>query len=472
MTGLNRKILTSIVSSYIGQFAKMAINFTSKIILARMIAPESWGIFAETLLVITICGAIRDMGIPFHIVREKKNLYGNMLLIEIFMSILLIGLIQIFAPLFSFLNQELPTILRFFSIFIFLEGMAVVPRVFAEKELIIKRIIGFEILNFFFMAVVSIWLAYLNYGVWSLLIGQLAGQTIYAILIWWSFKGEIPIKWEVKSTNYLLRKSLFLFFVWALAVTWTYIDNGIIGAILPEEQVGFYFMAYFIASMIPQRIIYPSIYRVIYPAMAKLKEDKEKLINAHWHSTIALMCIEVPIAAFLFFNADIIVNLIGERWLPIIPLIRILSLSPIINPIGKLGIELLKVLNYDRIILLSSALRLLVLVGLGIALTKYFGTKGMAGANLLIFGSIPSIWKVVSIYRRKINPFLLSAGRIYLISFLIFGIFYTFSRDNLLLRIGLSIFAFIFIEGLYYRIYGKVFTNFIRRAIKERPLNY
>ena len=466
MEGLNRKILVSMISSYIGQFAKMVISFGSKIILARMIAPESWGIFAEALLIVTICGAIRDMGIPFHIVREKKSLYGNVLLIEIFMSVLLIILVQIFAPLSSFLNADLPTILRLFSGLIFLEGIAVVPKVFAEKELLIKRIIGFEILDFAFMAVISLLLAYLNYGVWSLVIGQLSGQALYAVLIWNTFKGKIPIRWEMKYTGYLVKKSLFLFFVWAFAVTWTYIDNGIIGAILPEQEVGFYFMAYFIATLVPQRIIASSIYRVLYPAMVQLRGNKEKLIKAYSFSTIVLMCVQVPIAAFLFFNADIVVKLLlSEKWIPIIPLIRILSLSPIMNPIGKLGIEVLKVLHHDRIILLSSALRLFILVVLGILLTKHFGVIGMAWANLLLFGSIPSIWKVISIYQKKIKSFLVNLANIYLISFLTFGVFYFLGRATLFLRISFSIIPFIIVGVLYYKCYGRVFTNFVKSAM-------
>ncbi len=466
MIGLNRKIVTSMASCYIGQVIKMIISAGTRIILARIILPESWGIFAEAMLIVTMCGAIRDLGIPFHLIREKKNYYGNALFIEVSMSLLLIGLVQIFAPLSSFLNADLPSVLRVFSLFIFLEGLAVVPKVFAEKELIIKKIIVCEIFNFSFMAVVSIWMAYLNYGVWSLVIGQLAGQSVYTLLSWSMFKKEIPLEWEMRDTGYLVWRSIPLFFVWAFAITWTYIDNGIIGAFLTEDQVGYYFMAYFIASMVPQRIIYPSIWRVAYPAMGQLKDDSEKLIKIHTYATIALLCVEVPIAAFLFFNADVIVKLaLGEKWLPIIPLIRILSFAPVIYPF-KLGIEVLKVLHLDKIVLLSSVLRLLSLVVFGILLTKQFGTIGMAFANLLVIGSIPELLKIISLYQKQMKQFIINVGKIYIIAFSAFGIAYLLSKTSIYLQAGLSIIAFLLVGGLYYIIFGEIFINYIKSARK------
>lgn len=464
--GLNRNIVVSLASSYVAHFFKMGISFGSRILLARLITPDHWGIFAELLLIITICGAIRDLGIPFHIIREKRNFYGNLLLIEIFMSILLIIIVQILAPLSSLLNSNLPSLLRVFSLFIFIEGMGVVPRIFAQKQLQIRRTVICDILSGIAMAGISIFLACLGYETWSLIIGHITGQLVFTVLMWNTFKNDIEIVLEFRNTGYLIKKSAFLFSVWALTITWGYVDNGIIGAFLSETDVGFYFMAYFIAFMAPSQIIYPSIYRVVYPAMAHLREDKIRLVRSHLYSTIALMCLEVPACAFLFFNADIVITLLfGEKWLPIIPLVTVLSLAPIVDPISKMGIELLKVLQHDRIILLSSGLSLFVLVVLGIIFTKNFGTIGMAYSNLFVLGSIPSIVKVLSIYQRKeMGSLFLSMIKIYSISFLCFGLFRLFGGANPIFQFSMAIISSFIIGLFYYKIFGKFFISFIKSA--------
>ncbi|MDZ7695445.1 MAG: oligosaccharide flippase family protein [Deltaproteobacteria bacterium] len=412
-------------------------------------------------------GLSEILGIPFHIVREKRNLYGNLLVIEMVMSTLVILIVQILAPLSSLFNSSLPDLLRVFSCFILIEGLGVVPKVFAEKQLQIKRTVICEILNGVVMAGVSIILALLGYEIWSLIIGHITGQIVFTVLIWVIFRNEIGINLEFKNTGYLIKKSAFLFLVWAFTITWEYVDNGIIGAILSEKEVGFYFMAYFVAFMVPSQIIYPSIYRVVYPAMVQLKGNKELLVKAHLYSTIALMCLEVPLCAFLFFNADIVINLLfGEKWISIIPLVTILSLSPIIDPISKMGIELLKVLHHDKIILLSSGLSLLVLVGLGIAFTQLFGTIGMAYSKLFVLGSIPSIVKVLSIYQKKeIGSLFWNMTKIYAISFFCFGLFRFLGGTKPILQLSTALLSCLIISILYYKMFGNLFSSFIRSAL-------
>jgi O-antigen/teichoic acid export membrane protein len=468
---LKRRITVSFVSANISRLSIMVISFGSKLILARLIAPDSWGLFAEAYLIMIICRAFCNLGIRSHLVRAKGNYYGNMFIIDISLSIVSVILFQFFAPLFSFLNSDLPDVLRLFSLFVLLNALSVVPIVFAEKELLLRRIIGCEIINFTVTAVVSILLAYLKFGVWSLVIGLLAGQSVFAGLSWYVLKEEIQIKWEIKQTGYLLKNSLYLFLVATFADAWTYIDNGIIGATLSEHTVGLYFMAYFIAAEVPHKIIYPTIYRVTYPAMSKLKGHKEKLIKVHWYSTIAIMSVEVPIAAFLFFNGDMVVSiLLGEKWMSIIPLISVLCLAPIIDPLSKMGIELLKVLHYDRIILLYSILRLLLLIIVGVLLTKHTGAIGMAWAKLLVFGNIPIIWKVVTFYKTETAALLRDLLILYFLAFVIFGSFHYLGNDEVIQRIGFSTLAFLLTGGLYYKLFGKVFIDFVKSAQPKTEL--
>lgn len=461
---LHQKITTSFISSYSAQFLKMIVNFGSKLVLARMILPESWGIFAEAYLVIMICGAFRDLGMPYHAVRHKNNFYGNMLAIEIVTSFLLILLVQVLAPLSGFLNADLPAVLRVFSIFILVEGLGMIPKVYAQKELLIKRIVWCEILNLVSMAVVSIIMAYFGYGVWSLVFGQIVGQSMLTLFSWLIFRKEIKLRLQIDTIPVFLRGSLPLFLVWAFAVTSSYIDNGIIGAFLPETQVGFYFMAYFVASIAPGSIIYPSIWRVSYPAMVQMRDNPPKVIKTFIYSTIALMCVEVPVGYFLFFNADAVVPIfLGQQWLPIIPVVRVIALTFVIDPF-KLGSEMLKVWGYDKTILISSFIKLMSLIIFGIIFTKYFGLRGMAAANLIILGTIPTARKIIQRFGPQTSEFFGKVALVHIVAFPLMAIFYFFSRHNLILQLVCAVIAFISIGFIYYKLFGEVFKNFVKSS--------
>lgn len=461
---LHQKITTSFISSYTSQFLKMAINFGSKLVLARMILPQSWGIFAEAYLIIMICGAFRDLGMPYNAVRYENNSYGNMLGIEIITSFFLITLIYFLSPWASFFNADLPGVLRVFSWFILIEGIGIIPKVYAQKELLIKQVVWIEILNLAVMALVSIVLAYLGYGVWSLVLGQIAGQLVLTIFSWLVFYKEIKLQWQFDQIADFLKGSLPLFLVWAFSVTSSYIDNGIVGAFFSEAEVGFYFMAYFVARIAPEKIIYPSIWRVSYPAMVQMRDNPSKVIKTFIYSTIALMCVEVPVGYFLFFNADAVVPIfLGQQWLPIIPVVRVIALTLVIDPF-KLGSEMLKVWGYDKTILISSFIKLMSLIIFGIIFTKYFGLRGMAAANLIILGTIPTALKIIQRFEHQTSEFFGKIALVHIIAFPLMAIFYFFGRHNLILQLVCAAIAFLIIGFVYYKLFGEVFKNFVKNS--------
>ena len=445
----------------------MFLNFGSRLILARLIAPESWGLFAEAFLIITFAGAIRNLGLPYQLIRDKENHYGNVMLIEIIMSVILILVVQIFAPLASYLNPALPHVLQVFSILIFFEGIAVVPKAFIDKELIVKKAVIPEILKFLVFAVVSVFLAWKGLEIWSLIYAQIISAVVYFVLIWNKVRGILTLKWTLAHTSALIRKSKYLFTIMVFSVLWGYIDNGIIGVLLSEDQVGYYFMAYTVAVLLPKKIIYPSLNRVLYPSLVKFRNEEKKFIKTYHYGTLLLMSLEVPLAFFLFFNADFLVNfLLGSNWVMAIPLVRVLSLSPISEPIGKLGVEVLIAEHHDRTILFSYIVHLVSIVCFGWFFITWFGVIGMAYANFVLLGSIPIILKVRQRIKGDFINLLKKLGFVYISTFVVFFIIFLITRDNLVLRVILSICSLPIIWFVIYKRFGEFFKNVVKTSIQ------
>jgi O-antigen/teichoic acid export membrane protein len=107
-------------------------------------------------------------------------------------------------------------------------------------------------------------------------------------------------------------------------------------------------------------------------------------------------------AWFLFFNADTVVRhiLFGEQWGPAVPLLRVLAFLPLVNPISRLGGELLKVRGEDRLWLLIVGLDLASLVGFGLLLASRYGAVGMAVAEFLLLGNLIMTWRIARILGR------------------------------------------------------------------------
>jgi len=111
---------------------------------------------------------------------------------------------------------------------------------------------------------------------------------------------------------------------------------------------------------------------------------------------VTILACETLAAYLLFFNAETILLrvLLGPRWGPAVPLLRILCFVPLTDPFSRLGGEVLKAEGEDRGWLAIVALNFASLLGLGILLTRAFGAPGIAWAHFLLAGNVLMAWRV------------------------------------------------------------------------------
>ncbi|MDD3926269.1 MAG: oligosaccharide flippase family protein [bacterium] len=394
--------MVSLVCSYVSQALNTGVNLLSRLLLARLIIPSDWGLFAEALLIITIGGAMRDLGIPLHLIRDNGKKYGSALVLEGIMSLVVISLIWILAPLAQAWDPRLPHLLRIFSLMLLPEGLAMVPKAFLDKELLVNRALLCELLQIGTFAIVSLVMGYLGYGVWSLVAGYGGGMVVYSISLWLRAGRSMPLGFDRRHIPDLVSHSGFLFLNGLVGTSLGYMDSGILGSLVTSREVGYYFIAYTWAFL-PGKLLFPSLYRIIYPTLARYKEDADGLFNIYHLGTVVLLAVELPVLALLFINAQHYVTLLlGRQWLPSVPLLRIIALGPALVPFSRLGIAVLKVHHKDRIFFLSSVIGLVSLLALGWFLTLHYRAMGMAYANLIAPGSLVQLYGLTLVLKGRL----------------------------------------------------------------------
>ena len=106
-----------------------------------------------------------------------------------------------------------------------------------------------------------------------------------------------------------------------------------------------------------------------------------------------MQAIEVPVAYFLFLNADLAIYLLGgKQWVEAPTYLRILCFAPLVDPFTRLGGEVLKVHHRDRWWILCIFISFLTFAIGGVLLTGTMGPMGMAWINLLPLGAVPMAW--------------------------------------------------------------------------------
>jgi O-antigen/teichoic acid export membrane protein len=394
-----RRFLHSTLAAYGSQIGRLLIRAAGDLVLARLILPAGHGVFDLALGVVTVASIFRDLGLPYQLVRDERRPYGAVFLWVTSAGALLAAAIAMGAPLFAPLDPGLPAVLRVYALWVLLDGLAVVPKLYFERELAVSKLVAPEILRGLAIAVVAIALAATGAGVWSLVAGELVGAALFAALLWWRARGHLKLDIGAAGVALLpglLARSNYLFLIALAALPVPYVARFILGSFAGAATVAQYGKARDWGFKL-QALVLPAVARVLYPALVEYKTgDRRRFLAAYRLGTVTILALETLAAYFLFWNARIVLLqiLIGHNWGPAVPLLRILCFVPLTDPFSRLGGEVLKVEGEDRAWFVAVATNFVSLLLFGILFTRAWGATGLAWAQYLLLGNWLLAWRV------------------------------------------------------------------------------
>jgi len=453
MDRLKRRAVVSLASSYLSQLGTTGAEFISKIILARLILPAQWGIFAEAMLIVLVADVFTDFGLSQHLVREKKRPFGNVLLIRAGLSVAAIGIVELFAPCLKVFTPELIAPARALAPLILIKALGTVPTVYVDRELIVHKSLIPQFARLGINAGVSIWLAATGWGVWALVSGALAGETAYTALIWISVRKLLKLEFTLGYTRTLIAGSRYLFLIALIGLLLQQGDILVTGTLLDPKIVGLYAMALMLCQRV-SKIVETAIYRVIYPIFCEFSHDMDKLGQIYKCTTLAISTIEVPIYLFLLFHSGFLVSMLfGQNWMSMAVILQALAMSGVANPYAVFGIEVLRATKQDKMLFLASVSGAMTLVIAGFILTSRYGAMGMVAANYL---PVSAVFVVIFLWRNVRSHFIdlsCKLGVVYIFSFIVSGAAFYFGGDGISRHIA-GIIAMLFLWAFFYKAYG------------------
>lgn len=321
---LNKKIARATKWSSVTELATKLIAPLVAMVLARLLAPEAFGVVATITMVISFAEIFTDAGFQKYLIqheyKDKKELdqSTNVAFWTNFgVSLLVCFGIFVFRHAIARAvgSPDLGNSLSVASLLIVVAAfssiqMARYRRAFDFKTLFYARIIG-ALIPVFVTIPLAFWLR--NY--WALLIGTMVGQTFTAVFL--------TIKSEWKPSFYYSFKQLkemFAFSMWTLLETisiWLtgYVDIFIVGTYLNDYYLGLYrtsmttvgaYMAVITGATTP----------VLFAALSRCQNNEQEFKNTYnlFQRTTAVLVVPMGIGVYLF--SDFVTRvLLGDRWL-------------------------------------------------------------------------------------------------------------------------------------------------------------
>jgi len=332
VTRVRSGISWNVSSSLLGQF----IGFLRSVTLARILAPEDFGLFAMALTVVTAADALTTIGLDRTIIanqfQTRAELEAHLDTVwsaELIRRIIVALVVSLSAfPMAQFYRQsDLKIIIPILACANLVQGFQNIGLVLLQKEINFRRVFWFDLTTNVGGVVLTIALAAVLRNVWALVLGMLLTATIGTALSYVFHSYRPRVKFERVA---LAKAAHFGKFAIVFAVA-SYVantaDNIMVGRLLGTAALGNYSLAFNIASA-PIIVVIFSVSAVLLPAYAEINsQDPAMLEPAFTKSFNLTVLIMLTIAVPLFFFADEVVQvLFGARWTSAGSVLRILAL--------------------------------------------------------------------------------------------------------------------------------------------------
>ncbi|WP_026471757.1 lipopolysaccharide biosynthesis protein [Alkanindiges illinoisensis] len=377
---LKKQAISGVKWNFIQQFSVQIINFGVQVILARLLSPEAFGLIAMIVVLISIGQSLMDSGMTSSLIRTQKPDqadYSTVFVTNLLMSCMIYIIIYVTAPLIAgFYNQEILTdIIRLLALSFVIRAFVAVHITKLTKEMNFKLQMKLQIPSVLLSGIVGVSMAYLGYGVWSLVWLNLTQAIIFALQNW------MLISWR---PSFIFDREKFIYhfkFGYKLTIS-SLIDTIyndayriVIGKFYSPTQVGLFNQAETM-RLFPVQQISIVMGKVTYPYFANIDNDAG-LRRAYRKSMKLVMFATIPIMLSLILVAEEGFRFVfGEKWLPAVPFFQVLAVASIVRPVSAYNLNILKVKGRSDLFLWVEILKkiigiLCLIVGLG------FGLNGL-----------------------------------------------------------------------------------------------
>ena len=320
---LSRKAGNAAKWSTITEVSARIIAPITSMILARLLAPQAFGVVTTITMVITFAQLFSDAGFQKYLVQhefkddEDRSKSTNVAFItNLTIALILWGLIVIFRnPIASAVgNPDLGLALAIVCVQIPLTSFSSIQMALYWREFNFKTLFMVRIIASLIPLAVTVPLAIIGFGYWSLVIGTTCGILSNAIIL------TVKSKWKpMLYYNFALLKEMFSFSFWSLlesiSVWFTlWVDALIIGNAFNAYYLGLYktslnmvnsFMAVVTASTIP----------ILFSVLSRLQSDEVKFQAMYYKTQRFVSYLVLPMGFGIFLYRHLATSImLGSKW--------------------------------------------------------------------------------------------------------------------------------------------------------------
>ncbi|HNQ27429.1 MAG TPA: lipopolysaccharide biosynthesis protein [Aquaticitalea sp.] len=339
-----------------GQLSNQVLTFVITLVLARLLTPEEFGL-AGLVMVVNLIGQIFiDAGLSSGLIRKKEvnqvelsSFFYLNLAIGVLIMLLVFFLSAYIAGLFE--SKALAPLLQLSSLQFFLSSLGLIPMVLLKREINFRFLSQLDVGINISSGLITILLAILGFGVYSLIFRSIVSGVFSASLLWRKVSWRPSLAFSYASMKPTLAYSTGILGLSIVNTVSGNFSTVLIGKFFSIETIGLYNRAANTRKLVLQNFG-PLFNRVFFPILSKIQDDDARL-KAYYLKAIQMVSLFVVflMALFFMFSDTLIYYLYGKQWVASAPILKILCLAGLVLPISAINLNLFMVKGKSKFLM-------------------------------------------------------------------------------------------------------------------------
>ncbi|MFI5509277.1 lipopolysaccharide biosynthesis protein [Mycobacterium sp. NPDC051804] len=337
-------------------------------VVARMLEPEEFGLFALALLVVNLFDYVKDLGVAPALVQNRRDwrvIAPTGLTLSVLFGVVTAALLAATADLTARAlgHPELTGFIRVLAIGLGISALSTVPAAWLRRSMNFSARLVPEASGALTKTVLTIVLAATGHGIWSLVYGQLAGTAVMTVLYWWVGRTHPKPAINGAVARELIRFGIPVTAVALLAYAIYNVDYLAVGTRLGPTDLGLYTLAYRVPELVVLNLCIV-VSEVLFSALSGLQHDRQLLMKHYLDALVVVAALTAPIGIMLAVTARPLVDtLYGANYAGSAPILSVLALYTVLYSASFHAGDVFKAIGRPGVLTAISAGKLVVLVG-------------------------------------------------------------------------------------------------------------
>jgi len=387
--GAQRALVWSFANTAFGKLGTLLIS----IVIARVLGPEEFGTYAVALVALAAVLSVNELGVSLAIVRweeDPRRIAPTVATISLTASALFFAGAWALTPAFATAmgDPAATDVVRLMLVCVPLNGLVAVPAALLQRAYQQGRRTAADQVNIWLGALLSVTLALMGWGAMSLAVGRVVASVVFAVMLICFSPEPLRFGWDRRIVRPLLRFGLPLAGASIVVFAVGYADQIVVGSMLGAQALGFYVLAFNLASW-PVTILSQPVRAVAPPAFARIQTDPVRMDIGFRAALRLVLAVAAPACAFLAGAAAPIVTFVyGQVWAGAALALQWLALQAVVRIVFELSYDFLAVKRRSATLLVIQGVWLVALLPALTVGAHLGGIGGVAAAQFIVAGVI------------------------------------------------------------------------------------